>query len=1112
MSLSNYLIWIRLGSLFSNSFNMLNSTNNSSLIQWSRPILFFVFCFFGYNTIAQQSLIKGIIQDNNELPLINATVYVQGAIEKGYVNTSYDGRFEITASRGDTLVVSCIGYAQQKVAVNERRINVVLSIDQQEAQVQTGLGISRSEQELGFAIQTLSGEEMNTNRTTNFLHSLSGRTPGVQIRGSSAGPTASVSALIRGEASLSGDNQPLIVLNGMPITNGLFSSGDGLNGSSTVDFGNAAQLIDIADIQSITILRGSSAAIVYGSRANNGVILINTKTAEGVSGWEVTLNSNLTFQTILKLPDYQNEYGFGGDGKYSYEGGTTYTGNSYDAFGENWGPKLNGTPIKQWNTNGATAPYVARPNNIRDFYRTGFTSSNNFALSKGSETGNFRLSYNSVRTSDIVPNSNLNRDNFQLSLNQRLLDDKIKFFSNFAYTKSSSKNIPSAGYDESSSVTYGWLFFPRDVDINDLKNYWQTGKEDLQQRNVEELWTNNPWFVVNENTNSFDNGRFLANGVLEYEFMPNLTARFRMGLDNLVETRFFKRAFSTKGATEGSYRKDVIDFLEINAEGSLSYLYKKKNKPFSFSASMFVNIMRQSGEISSVTASKLSTPGVYNIGNVKGQAESEQYQFKKGIGSGFGVFTLSYKKILHVEIAGRTDRYSTVSSGPTRLGFNAYPSATLSFVVSELLNLKPSSPLSFLKIRSAYGQVRGDREPYQDKNVYDYGGIWNDYNLLTQNGSLKNPDLVPEETRSLEFGLNARLFQNRINLDVTYYNTISRNLILELPTSASSGYTSRVVNSGEVLNTGIELLLSADIIKKQNIGWQASVSFTHNRNTVTSIADGITQLQLVSNMFPSDVGTGLALEAQVGQPFGLLTGLGFQRDEQGNIKHENGLPLMTDERVSAGSYEPDAFFGISNTINYKQWSLSFLFDGQIGGKIYSRTHALMNTAGTITNYDDPNLNMSTLDGRVEYDITYDAIGNPVYTLREQGGVVGDGVMQDANGNWVPNTETVATRDYFYAYYGNGFSRDNIEAATFDATYVKLRELALSYTFPKRWLKKSGIKGITISLIGRNLLLFSATPSIDPETYSIRNNQIVPGFESSQLPSTRSFGVNFNIRF
>ncbi len=1091
---------------------MINSTKVSSLIQWSKPIFLFVFCLFGYNSIAQQSLIKGVIQDESELPLINVTVYVQGKIEKGYVNTSYDGRFEITASRGDTLVVSGIGYALQKVAINERILKIILSIDEQEVQVRTGLGISRSEQELGFAIQTIGGEEMITNRTTNFLHSLSGRSPGVQIRGSSNGPTASVSALIRGEASLSGDNQPLIVLNGVPITNDLFSSGDGSNGSSTIDFGNAAQIIDASDIQSISVLRGASAAIAYGSRAHNGVILITSKAADAANSWQVTLNSNLTFQTVLKMPDFQNEYGFGGEGKYSYQGGYTYTGNLYDAYDGNWGPKLDGSLIKQWNSNGVATPYVAQSNNIQDFYRVGFTSSNNFALSKGGENGNFRLSYNSIRSSDIVPNSNLDRDNFQLNLNEKLADGKFRLTTNFAYNTSRSKNVPSAGYDENSSIAYGWLFFPRNADINDLKDYWQKGKKDIQQEHVEELWTNNPWFVVNENTNSFDNGRFLASGVVEYDFLPQLTARLRMGLDNLVETRFFKRAFSSQGTSEGSYRKDVIDFLEVNIEASLSYRYKKKNKPFSFSNNLFINVMRQSGETSTSIANGLSTPGIYNLGNVNGETDDTQYQFKKGINSLFTVNTFSYKKILHAELAGRVDNYSTLPFDRSLVTNNVYPSITLSFVVSELLNLRTSSPLNFLKVRSAYGQVRADGGVYKQQDVYDYDGTWGGYNLLTQNGSLKNSNLVPEQTSSLEYGLDARLFQNRLNISGTYYNTTSRNLILELPTSASSGYTSQIINSGSVNNSGIELLLTADIIKKQNINWQVSLNFTHNKNTVTAITDGITSTQLVSSMFPNDVGDGLALEAKVGEPFGLLTGFGFQRDEQGNIKHKDGLPMITEERVSAGSYEPDAFFGLSNTINYGQWSLSFLFDGQLGGQIYSRTHALMNTAGTITNYDDPNLDLSTLDGREEYDITYDATGSPVYTLRTAGGVVGNGVMQDANGNWVPNTEKASTQDYFSAYYGNGSSRDNIEAATFDATYVKLRELSISYRLPKKWLKKSKIRAITISLIGRNLLLFSAVPSIDPETYSIRNNQIIHGFESTQLPSTRSFGLNFNINF
>lgn len=1070
-----------------------------------------LFFFVAMAQIANAQLVKGMVKDKNDLPLSNSSIYVDGKLSEGYIITSYDGRFEVKAKRGDTLVVSCIGFNTQKVIIkdNTTQLMIVLEDEMRTVEVVTALGLKRTEQELGYAIQGIQQEDIEYSKTHNFLHALSGRTVGAQIKANSAGPTSAVSILIRGEASLSGTNQPLFVLNGMPITNNLFSSGDGLNGSSTIDFGNAAQIISVDDISSISILRGASAAIAYGSRAANGVVLINTKNAGQKKGWTVHFNSTSTIETILKAPDYQNEYGFGGDGKYSYNGGTTYTGDHYDAFGENWGPKLNGSMIKQWNSNGEPRAWTAQNNNIQKFYRTGLSTNNGISLVHGGQDGDFRLSFSSLYKDDIVPNSNLHRNTMLATFGQKM-GKKVTLRANALYTLSGSNNVPNAGYDESSSIAYGWLWFPRNGNIDDFKDYWKTGKEKEEQRYAEELWVNNPYMLVNENTNSFLANRFIADAMLSVDIAKGLSFRFRGNADVHDETRQFKRAYSTKGSPFGSYRYDNIKFSELNIEGFLSY-ETNKEKPFKFSASMVANMMRQSGQFIKNTAPQLNVAGVYNLGNSRSSVLVDEFRYNKGINSLFGFFTFSYKTMVHMEIAGRTDWYSTVAQGPF-LGGYYYPSVTLSAVLTEIFKLPSNSPLTFAKIRAAYGSVQGDSDPYQLQNTYNYGNNWGQYTSLATSSNLNNSELVPERTQSIEAGFELRFFKSRLTLDATYYNNLSQNLVIKLPLPVSSGYTSRVFNSGQIQNQGVELLLTAKPVERQQLSWQISTTATYNRNRVLSLGEGISSYRMVENLFPNDGGAGLSLEAQVGKPLGQLVGLGFQRDDQGNIIHKNGLPQLTTERVSAGSYQPDWIIGLGNTIRYQNFSLSFLFDGQIGGKIYSRTHALANTGGTITNYDDPNLKLSTLDGRKEYDVTYDAAGNPVYTLISNEGVVGPGVMDDGNGNFVPNTVSAPTRDYFYAYYGNGFNRDNIEAATYDASYIKLRELRLSYSIPNRFLTKANIKSATISLVGRNLALISATPSIDPETFSIRANQIVQGFESGQLPSTRSFSINFNIVF
>ncbi len=1070
-----------------------------------------LFFMCSYHLNAQET-IKGIILDKEERPLINATIYKDGKVSEGYAITSYDGRFEMQAFMGDTLIVSCIGYENKKIVVESAKLAVTLQIERQNKTIVTGLGISRSEQELGYAIQSIHAEKIAYSKTYNFLQALAGRAVGVQVKSSSAGPSSAVSILIRGDASLTGSNQPLFVLNGMPITNDLFSSGDGLNGSSTIDFGNAVQTISVDDIKSISVLRGASAAIAYGSRAANGVVLITTKNVEGHNGWEVEINSSTNFETILKLPDYQNEYGFGGYGKYSYKDGTVYTGVHYDAFGENWGPKLNGQLIKQWNSNGKAIPFVAKPNNIRDFYRIGVNTINNIALTHGGKDNDFRLSFSSLYKDDIVPNSNLHRTTMLASFGQKV-GKKVRFRANALYTLTGSENIPNSGYDQSSSLTYGWLWFPRNGNLEDYKNYWKTGRKNIEQRYVEELWVNNPWMIVNENTNSFLTHRFIASTSINVQIIPKLTARVRGSADVRTENRYFKRAYSTKALPFGSYRQDNIGFSELNLETLLSYESspKEEEAPFRFTGTFMFNMMRQEGSFLKVNAPQLNIANTYNLGNSKTAILVDDYRYKKGINSIFGIATLSYKTMVHLELAGRRDKYSTVSPGAF-LGGYQYPSITLSTVFTEIFRLPARSILNFAKLRLSYGQVQADAAAYQLKNFYTYDNSWGTNSLLGSSPQLNNINLRPESTESYESGVELRFFKNKLSIDLTFYHNISKNLLLNLPTPISSGYNSKVFNAGEIQNTGLEILINATPIKKQLFSWNVTLTTSFNQNKVISLGSGINHYPMVSDMFPRDRGSNLVLEAEVGKPLGQLVGLGFQRDDKGQIIHENGLPLLTKERVSAGTYQPDALVGIGNTIRYQNFAISFLFDGQIGGKIYSRTHALANTGGTITNNDDPHLSLSTLDGREEYNISYDGGGNPIYSLVQKGGVVGQGVMYDSLGQLVPNTVSIPTRDYFYAYYGNGSNRDNIEAATYDATYIKLREVRISYHLPKKFLKRIRLKNATISLIGRNLALFSTVPSIDPETFSIRANKIVHGFESGQLPPTSSWGINLKLKF
>lgn len=1074
-----------------------------------------VLLIFYSATYAQQEkrVITGSVVDNEGEPLIGANLRVKGTVRGTAVKV--DGTFELEVFDDDeTLVVSYIGYEPVEVnIVGRNKIKVVLveSAELDEVII-TALGVPREEKALGYAVQKLDQKTINAVQTTNIINNLSGKIAGVYIANNSSGPTASSNITIRGETSLTGNSQALFVVNGIPITNGLYSPGDGINGSTTIDFGNSAQIVNSFDIENISVLKGPAAAALYGSRAANGVILITTKSGKGTKGWGVEYNNTTMFETPLRLPDYQNEYGFGGYGKYSYNDGRTYTGDYYDAFGENWGPLMNGQLIKQWNSDGEPVPFTPAEGNVRNFFRTGMLETNNVAISHNTSTSNFRLSYTNLYRRGIVPNTDLKRNTIYTSVGKKLFDSKLEVSFNTMYVGSNSGNVPNAGYDESSSIMYGFLWYPRQVEIDDLKDYWKPGQVDVQQRYVEELWGNNPWFVVNENTNAFQEQRLLGDANAIYNFTENFNVRFRYGFDIKNEQRQFRRASSTKGVPFGSYREDKINFRETNAEILFSYNSPRTNDAlFHLDLKAGGNIMRQESKILSANNPQLLLPGLFTLTNNRSNILVDNPWADKGINSLFGIATLTYDNFMYLDVTARNDWSSTL---PADNNSYFYPSASLSAVLSEKMNLSNESPLSFLKLRAAFAEVGNDTDPYLLRNFYSPEPLFGSYPAFSVTNFAANPNLKPERTSSWEVGVDVRFFGGRLGMDATYYDMLSKDQIIFLPVATSTGKETRLANAGEIRNTGIEVQLFGEPVQTTTFSWQSILNLGHNRAIVESLPEGVKEsYPLVADVYPGDEGgADLELVAVEGEPLGQLRGLVFQRDDNGNIIHEDGLPLLADEKETVGTYQPDMQWGWQNNFNYKNWSLGILFDGQIGGKIYSRSHAMNNTGGTITNEDDPNFDMTTLDGRIIYDISYDNQGEPVYTLVDEGGVVGEGVMYDDNGNLVENTVKVPTRDYFYKYYGNWFNRDVIESATYNATYVKLREVKLTYRLPASLVQNWGIQGASVSLVGRNLLLFTKVPTIDPESYSIRDGQFVNGFESTQLPSVRSYGFSLNFAF
>ena len=1091
----------------------------------------FTFLLFSFSILSfAQSPITGTVVDDQGIPLPGATILVVETSDG--VITDFDGNFSLETNEAVTLQISFVGFDTQVVEANpgdtlEIQLTPSNALDEV---VITALGLKRSEKALGYSVQGIKGSEVAKVKAVNIVSSLSGKVSGVNITNGAAGPAASSNITIRGATSLMGNNQPLFVLNGMPITNDLYSFDDGLNGSSTIDFGNAAQLINSDDIENISILKGPAASALYGSRAANGVILVETKTGTyGADEFNVELTTGVQMANPLKLPNYQNTYGSGGGGKYSYLNGSTYIGanQNYDAYGENWGPEMNGQLIKQFNSNGEAVPFTPAPDNVRNFYETAITHSTNIAINTSNDNSFGRFSYTRLDNKGLIPNTNLERNTFQNAFGKSLFNDKLNVQANTTFVRSTSDNIPNSGYDESSSVMYGWLWLPRQVEINDLRDYWQPGQEGVQQRYAENLWVNNPWFIAYENTNAFQSNRLMSTIQASLELSKYADFRFRYGVDYVDEQRQYRRAPSTKGVLLGSYREDEISFRESNAEVLLSINpTPDDDNLIDVDLKLGGNLMSQLANFSVANNPQLQVfgtgPSIYTLTNARSGVLVESQKTNAKINSVFGLLSLDYDNKIYLDMTYRTDWASSLVNplvGKDQSTFSyGYPSVSTSFLLDELFNLPKSVDL--LKFRASYAEVGNGAPAYSFGNTFTPRAAFGNNAAFTTSRTISDPNLRNETTRATEFGLNFSTLAGKLNFDVTYYQMNSFDQIISLPVAKTSGYDFTLTNGGEISNKGVEASLEYNYAQTDDFSATTRFNFGRNRAVVESLPDVIEsgQYSIVADVFPGDEGgSDLELVAREGELLGQLVGLGFQRGPDGRIIHENGLPLLTDEKVSAGSFQPDFRLGWLNEFQYKNVNLSFLFDGQVGGKIYSRSHALYATGGAIKNDDDPNLPLTTTEGRTVYSVGYDAAGNPDYTLVDAGGVVGPGWKYDDSGNLVENDVSVPAGGagyvgYFYNYYGNGFNRDNIEAATYDATYFKLREVSLSYGIPTSITDGWGIHSASISLVGRNLLLFSDVPSIDPETFSIRNGIFVNGFESTSIPTQRSVGINVNLTF
>lgn len=1084
-----------------------------------RALFMLLLTVSGLNLQAQKTISGKVTDGSNGGALIGVNVLISNTTNGTL--TDVDGHFSISGvNEADVLEISYIGYTTQYIPVGDRTFFEVsleeggVALDEVTV---TALGIKKETKALGYAAQELGGDDIQRVKAVNLLDNLTGKVAGVNITQGGSGVGSTSRIVIRGESSLSGDNQPLFVVNGIPINND-----NGGNGRSTgnleADYGNGAAEISPDDIESVTVLRGANATALYGSRAANGVILITTKNGQGTKGLGVSLNTTTTFEKPLRLPEYQNAYGQGAGFNFEFVDG--FGSGTNDNIDESWGPALDGRMMVQHHsTNGSgiragdfalrpegytdqdsyeLLPWSPQPDNIADFFETGITTNNNISITGANETSNFRLSYNNLYSKGILPNTDLKRNGVNLDLGHKLLDGKININANVNYINSGSKNRPNNSYG-TENIMYLWVWFGRHIPMETLKDYWQPGLEGIQQFNYNYNWHDNPYFTMFENTNGFNKDRILGNINMTYKITDKLSLMLRTGTDVSNELREGRRAWSTQRFPFGQYREDDIYFQERNSDFLLSYNDQLSDK-VSLSVSAGGNTMTQKRQYGRVAANELAIPGVYSFNNSQIPLLQSSFDSKRRINSFYANASVGLNNALYIDISGRNDWASTL---PDANNSYFYPSASLSFVPSEVFDL--GDKVSFAKVRVGYGEVGNDTDPYSLNAPFEFLGTPYGNQLLgTEGNVLPNQDLRPERLKTFEIGTDVRLFKNRVGLDLTYYINNATDQILNIPVSQTSGYGSKFINAGKIQSKGFEALVNLVPVRTQNFEWTTNFNFTTARSEVKELTQGLETFQISSNY--------LQVLAKVGGRMGDVYGTGFAivdpstgerqviedvediEDGWGHL-YQDGFPVRDPNLRKLGNYNPDFTLGMYNTFTYKNFSLGFLLDWRHGGVVKSRTLLIGGTSGLVAETAEYDRESTQFIGG-QTQVT------GVSTLDRAG------YQYDADGNLVDNDVAVSARDFYWSH----FNRGNEEVGIYDASYLKLRELSIGYSFGKGIASAIGAQKLDFSIIGRNLLLFTENPHFDPEVFSFDGNTIVPGVEDMATPSSRSIGFRLGVQF
>ncbi len=1069
-----------------------------------KNLLACVFTIASLAAFGQLKNVTGVVSDEEQHPLFGVKVFQKGS-RNGTV-TDELGQFSLNVTADSAvLVIRAEGYNEQELTVGNRSvINVTLSaaVQEEEGVVVTALGLERQSRDLGYTVQRLEAKDVSDVKAPNFIDNLAGKVAGVTVTQGPTGVGSSSKITIRGESSFT-NNNPLFVVDGIIINNNTVNNltDDAAAGFQTVDFGNGAMEINPDDVASVSVLKGPSAAALYGTRASNGVIIITTKNGSQAKGVGVSINSTTYFEQPFRLPKFQNKYGQGNSGQFEYVDGLG--GGINDNISYSWGPKLDaGLLIPQYDSPVYTAngtvrggdiytydgesitptPFVSHPDNLKNFYRTGITTINNAAVSTAFDKGSYRLSFTDLRSESIIPGTDLKRKTVSGHLNFQPTN-RLKVVSSINYMNSNSDNRPANGYG-SENVNYALVAWgPRSLNIDNMRDYWQPGLEGLQHYSFNYTYFDNPYFTLLENRNSFNRDRLFGNVAATYTVNEHIDVTLRTGMDYSNELRQFRRAYSSNRFKKGAYAEHTVFFRENNTDILINYKMPFEN--FRIDYSVGANQMDQQVGTTQIQALTLAQPGVFQLTNAASPLEVYNYDGHKRINSVYGLVKFAWKNYLFVDVTGRNDWSSALATpySADNISF-FYPSVSGAFVLSNVVDLPDA--FSFLKIRANYAQVGNDTDPYQTSGAFVSQTPYLNQPTFSDQNTIPNPGLKPENKAAYEFGADIRFFNDRLNFDLTYYNSLTRNQIISLPVPISSGYTQQIVNGGAVRSQGVELILNAVPVRKDNFTWNTTFNFSRNRTTVEELPEGVEKLTLAYNSVYDNVNQTVWVQVEQGGRIGDLYGTGYLKNENGDfVIDANGNYIADNNLKKLGNYNPDFILTMTNGFEYKNFSLGFLIDWRQGGILVSRTLALAGVGGQLIETED----------------------------RPEGGIVADGVVNVGtadNPEYVQNTTAISAESYYRQYYDRNHEENN----TYNASYAKLRQVSIGYTFRSKSGTGyfSGGRSLTVSIIGRNLFALSYTPHFDPEQFAVQGQKFVGGVEDMSYASTRSIGIKFGFNF